>query len=147
MNEANFLDMNFLYRQIYMLCKCISIKPTRVINTPNLQSRKSIILCKPKLRINCKRLKGKCTKRKWKLGNWQVAPSPKPQPPNQQRIKHEECEEAGLVFIPMTADVHQQMRHLASMKRSPGIPFSNQSTICDELTISSLTNKNVTMET
>ena len=52
-----------------------------------------------------------------KMKAWQVAPSP-----NQQRIKHEE---AGLVFIPMTADVHQQMRHLASMKRSPAIPFSN----------------------
>ena len=33
MNEANFLDMNFLYRQIYMLYTCISIKPARVINT------------------------------------------------------------------------------------------------------------------
>ena len=33
MNEANFLDMNFLYMQIYMLYTCISIKPARVINT------------------------------------------------------------------------------------------------------------------
>ena len=33
MNEANFLDMNFLYRQIYMLYACISIKLARVINT------------------------------------------------------------------------------------------------------------------
>ena len=54
---------------------------------------------------------------------------PQSQPPNQQRIKHE----AGLVFIPTTADVHQQMRHLTSMKRSPAIPFSNSSTICDGL--------------
>ena len=60
-----------------------------------------------------------------KMKAWQLASCPKPQPPNQQRIKHEEHEEAGLVFIPMTADVHQQMRHLASMKRSPAIPFSN----------------------
>ena len=33
MNKANFLDMNFLHRQIYMLYTCISIKQARVINT------------------------------------------------------------------------------------------------------------------
>ena len=39
MNEANFLDMNFLYRQIYMLYTCISIKPVKIINTQHLICR------------------------------------------------------------------------------------------------------------
>ena len=39
MNEANFLDMNFFYRQIYMLYTCISIKPVKIINTQHLICR------------------------------------------------------------------------------------------------------------
>ena len=54
-----------------------------------------------------------------KMKAWQVAPSLNLQ------TNRESNGEAGLVFIPTTADVHQQMRHLASMKRSPAIPFSN----------------------
>ena len=64
--------------------------------------------------------KRKAYEEKMKPGKLPPAPTSKP-----TENQNEEHEEAGLVFIPTTADVHQQMRHLASMKRSPAIPLSN----------------------
>ena len=61
---------------IYKLNACISKSNKYMIS--NLQNRKSIILCRPKLRINCKCLEWKCKKRKWKPGKLPQAPTSKP---------------------------------------------------------------------
>ena len=64
--------------------------------------------------------KRKVYEEKMKPGKLPLALTSKP-----TENQNEEHEEVGLVFISTTKDVHQQMRHLASTKRSLAIPFSN----------------------